>query len=75
MSQNRKKFRFRNYRLQHEGFQPVFQFVWSQPIYQSDPARWLMAKFKRARKALKPWHKNLPKALFVCVGLVGRNDS
>jgi hypothetical protein len=55
-----KTFIFENYWLQHESFYSVFQEVWSQSLYQLDPTNKLMAKFERARKVLKQWHRNLP---------------
>jgi regulator of replication initiation timing len=45
----------------HDNFLSVFQDTWTQPLYQLDPVRRLMAKFKRARKALSKWHKQLSK--------------
>lgn len=56
-----KIFRFKNYWLLHDNFLSVLQDTWSQPIYQLDPGRRLMAKFKRARKALSQSQKQLPK--------------
>lgn len=56
-----KIFRFKNYWLLHDNFLSVLQDTWSQPIYQTDPTKRLMAKFKRARKALSQWYKQLPK--------------
>lgn len=55
-----KTFIFENYWLQHKSFYSVFQEVWSQSLYQLDPTNKLMAKFERARKVLKQWHRNLP---------------
>ena len=53
-------FRFENYWLQLEDFHSNFQDYWSQPLFQPDPAKRLMAKFKRARKAIQVWCKSLP---------------
>jgi hypothetical protein len=54
-------FSFENYWLLQDNFLSVMQDTWNQPLYQSNPARRLMAKFKRARKALSKWQKHLPK--------------
>jgi hypothetical protein len=53
-------FRFENYWLQLEDFHSIFQDSWSQPLFQPDPAKRLMAKFKRERKAIQVWCKSLP---------------
>jgi hypothetical protein len=53
-------FRFENYWLQLEDFNSIFQDSWTQTLFQPDPAKWLMAKFKRARKVIQGWHKSLP---------------
>jgi hypothetical protein len=53
-------FRFENYWLELEDFHSIFQESWSQPLFQPDPAKRLMAKFKRARKAIHGWYKSLP---------------
>jgi exonuclease III len=53
-------FRFENYRLQLDDFHSIFQDSWNQPIFQPDPAKRLMAKFKRARKHIHGWCKSLP---------------
>jgi hypothetical protein len=53
-------FRFENYWLQLDDFHSIFQDFWSQPLFQPDPAKRLMAKFKRARKAIQVWCKSLP---------------
>jgi hypothetical protein len=53
-------FRFENYWLQLEDFHSIFQDSWSQPLFQPDPAKRLIAKFKRARKAIQVWCKSLP---------------
>jgi hypothetical protein len=53
-------FRFENYWLQLEDFHSIFQDSWSQPLFQPDPAKRIMAKFKRARKAIQVWCKSLP---------------
>jgi hypothetical protein len=53
-------FRFESYWLQLEDFHSIFQDSWNQPIFQPDPAKRLMAKFKRARKAIHVWCKSLP---------------
>jgi hypothetical protein len=45
----------------HDNFLSVMQDTWNQPLYQPDPARRLMAKFKRARKDSSKWQKQLPK--------------
>jgi hypothetical protein len=54
-------FRFKNQWMPHDNFLSVMQNTRNQPLYQSDPTRRLMAKFKRARKALSKWQKQLPK--------------
>jgi hypothetical protein len=53
-------FRFENYWLQLEDLHSIFQDSWNQPIFQPDPAKRLMAKFKRACKAIHVWCKSLP---------------
>jgi hypothetical protein len=53
-------FRFENYWLQLDDFHSIFQDSWNQPIFQPDPAKRLMAKFKRARKHIHVWCKSLP---------------
>jgi hypothetical protein len=53
-------FRFENFWLQHEDFHLVFHDSWAQPLFQPDLAKRLMAKLKRARKAIQGWQKSLP---------------
>jgi hypothetical protein len=53
-------FRFENYWLQLEDFHSRFQASWEHDLFQPDPAKWLMAKFKRARKVIHGWQKSLP---------------
>ena len=53
-------FRFENYWLQLEDFHSRFQDSWEQNLFQPDPAKRLMAKFKRARKVIHGWQKSLP---------------
>jgi hypothetical protein len=53
-------FRFENHWLQFEEFHSIFQGSWSQVLFQPDPEKRLMAKFKRARKVLHGWQKSLP---------------
>jgi endonuclease/exonuclease/phosphatase family metal-dependent hydrolase len=53
-------FRFENYWLQLDDFHSIFQDSWNQPIFQPDPAKRLMAKFKRACKHIHGWCKSLP---------------
>jgi hypothetical protein len=52
-------FRFENYWLQLEDFHSIFQGSWTQSLFQPDPAKRLMAKFKQARKVIQGWHKSL----------------
>jgi hypothetical protein len=53
-------FRFENYWLQLEDFHSIFQGSWTQTLFQLDPVKQLMAKFKRSRKLIQGWHKSLP---------------
>jgi hypothetical protein len=53
-------FRFEKYWLQLEDFHSRFQASWEQNLFQPDPAKRLMAKFKRARKVIHGWQKSLP---------------
>jgi hypothetical protein len=53
-------FRFENYWLQLEDFHSIFQGSWNHDLFQPDPAKRLMAKFKRARKVIHGWQKSLP---------------
>jgi exonuclease III len=53
-------FRFENHWLQFKECHSIFQGSWSQVLFQPDPAKRLMAKFKRARKVLLGWQKSLP---------------
>jgi hypothetical protein len=53
-------FRFENFWLQLEDFYSIFHDSWDQPLFQPDPTKRLMAKLKRARKAIQCWQKSLP---------------
>jgi hypothetical protein len=46
-------FRFKNYWLQHNSFNSVFQKVWAIEQHKTDPAMQLTTKLKTARKVLK----------------------
>ncbi|KAM3292613.1 hypothetical protein ACQJBY_036379 [Aegilops geniculata] len=52
-------FRFENYWLEHEDFMSVVQNNWNQEVDEVDSAKKIAAKFKRLRKGLKIWARNL----------------
>lgn len=54
-------FRLENFWLQLEDFNMIFQNAWQQHTHHIDPAKRLMPKFKRARKAIKDCQKNSPR--------------
>ncbi|XP_073368012.1 uncharacterized protein [Aegilops tauschii subsp. strangulata] len=52
-------FRFENFWLEHHQFKEVVSSIWSQEVEASDSAKVIATKFKRPRKGLKNWAKNL----------------
>ena len=54
-----KVFRFENYGLEHTQFREVVQGIWAQPVDVQDSAKVIATKFKRLRKGLKIWAKDL----------------
>jgi hypothetical protein len=54
-------FRFKNYWLQHNSFNSIFQKVWAIEQHKTDPAIQLIAKLKTARKVLKDWQISIPR--------------
>ena len=45
--------------LQHSQFKDVVKSIWSQPVDERDSAKIIAAKFKRLRKGLKIWSRQL----------------
>lgn len=52
-------FWFENFWLQHEDFFNQVQLGWASPHYITDPARIIIAKFKKLRGVLKQWQQTL----------------
>lgn len=52
-------FRFENYWMQHSDFKEVVKGIWSQNVQEEGSEKRISAKFKRLRKGLKIWSKNL----------------
>lgn len=52
-------FRFENFWLEHHNFKETVESIWSQPLHEDNSAKLITAKFKRLRKDLKIWSKNL----------------
>lgn len=54
-----KIFRFEFFWLEHQDFKKVVKDIWDQPIQEEDSAKIITTKFKRLRKRLKIWSKNI----------------
>ncbi|KAG2650715.1 hypothetical protein PVAP13_1NG196719, partial [Panicum virgatum] len=52
-------FRFENYLMEHENFMTVVQHGWSIPVYHTDVAKKITAKFKNLRRVIKAWQSHL----------------
>ena len=52
-------FRFENFWLEHNDFLSVVHNIWTQDVTEVDSAKIIATKFKRLRKGLKNWARNL----------------
>ena len=52
-------FRFENFWLEHNDFLSVVHSIWTQDVNETDSAKIIATKFKRLRKGLKNWARNL----------------
>jgi hypothetical protein len=54
-----KIFRFENYWMEHEHFMDIVAHGWNLPVFQTDKAKCLSAKFKNLQRVLKAWQLQL----------------
>jgi endonuclease/exonuclease/phosphatase family metal-dependent hydrolase len=54
-----KIFRFENNWMEHEHFMDIVAHGWNLPVFQTDKAKCLSAKFKNLRRVLKAWQLQL----------------
>ena len=52
-------FRFENYLMEHEHFLEVIQHGWSLPVFATNKAKIISAKFKNLRRVIKAWQIHL----------------